>query len=88
VLSDIFRRFEPFVALDTVNEWPYELAPDGPADSQAGREGGMSSMTLPYANYVVLPDSAVACRALSLNSNSNCHTGVSAGDHFCEGSTK
>jgi len=48
----------------------------------------MSSMTLPYANYVVLPVSAAACRAFSLNTNSNCHTGVSAGDHFCEGSTK
>jgi hypothetical protein len=48
----------------------------------------MSSMTLSHVSVVVLPVPAAACRALSLQVNSVCHTGISAGHHFCEGSTK
>jgi hypothetical protein len=49
----------------------------------------MSSMTLPHFSVVVLPVIPAAARgALSSQNNSIGHAGMSAGHHFCEGSTK
>ena len=82
---DIFRGFRASHPLDTVNQWPYELALVGPVDSKSGREGGMFMTS---AQACAHGSQTVRHSRSPQKKNSIRSGGSDAVRQLCEGSTK